>query len=423
VKSFGRYVIRLFHQPGARAGGGNGYPWGKMKKTLQYTAGLLITLMATIGGAADLEMTLAPPQPPIQSGTTVILDLYLHNTTATTIVRHMPLSIPCRIDTDRSSLTVTANLEGRQSQSKAQIPGRSFARRQYAVRLPVYATGSVRLMLKRLATNPLTIAVESAPPEAWVGEQVPLDEDPTLVQSYLENLSVHEPLYFLLGIDPGLEKSKFQFSFKYRLFNSEGWMAEAAPWVSGFYLAYTQCSLWDLYDDSKPFEDTSYLPEIFYLLPKIDLNIDRITAFGVQTGFQHESNGSGGEDSRSTNYLYVKPILGTPLAGPFHLKIAPRLYTYVNNSDDSNPDLWAYRGYLDLEMGIIDPQGLALDSHLWWAPKGVSLQLDLTYPMTRLLNKSLNLYLQAQYFSGYAETLLYYNRRHDAFRLGIAIVR
>jgi phospholipase A1 len=394
-----------------------------MKRTLQLTAALLIMLLATIGGAADLEMILAPPQPPIQGGTTVILDLYLHNETTATIVRHLPLSIPCRIDTARSSLTVTANLEGRLSQSSVQIPGRSFAKRQYAVTLPVYATGSVRLMLKALATNPLTIPVESAPPEAWVGEQIPLDESSTLVQSYLENLSVHDPLYFLLGIDPGLEKSKFQLSFKYRLFNSEGWMAEVAPWVSGFYLAYTQCSLWDLHDDSKPFEDTSYLPEMFYLLPKIDLNMARITAFGVQTGFQHESNGSGGEDSRSTNNLYVKPILTTPLAGAFHVKIAPKLFTYVNNSDHSNPDLWAYRGYVDLEMGIIDPQGLALDSHLCWARKGPTMQLDLTYPMTRLLSKSLNLYLQAQYFSGYAETLLHYNRRHDAFRLGISIVR
>ena len=399
------------------------HQWDRMKRILPVLAVLLTLPMAAIGVTQDLEIILAPPQPPIQGGSTVILDLYLHNNTAAMIVRHMPLSIPCRVKTTESSLIVTATLVGQESQSDVQVPALGFAKRRYAVTLPIYAAGPVQLILESIPANPIRIEVDTAPPEAWTGEQVPLDQGFTLVQSYLENLSAYEPVYFLLGIDPGLEKSKFQLSFKYRLFNSEGWMTQTTPWVSGFYLAYTQCSLWDLYDDSRPFEDTSYLPEIFYLLPKIDLDIDRITAFGIQTGFQHESNGSGGEDSRSTNYLYVKPILGMPLAGPFHLKIAPRLFTYVNNSEGSNPDLWAYRGYFDLELSIIDPEGLALDSRLWWAEKGATVQLDLTYPMTRLLGRDLNLYLQAQYFNGYAETLLHYNTRHNAFRLGFAIVR
>jgi outer membrane phospholipase A len=82
-----------------------------------------------------------------------------------------------------------------------------------------------------------------------------------------------------------------------------------------------------------------------------------------------------------------------------------------------------YRGYFDLEVGIVDTEGLALNSHLWWAKKGATVQLDLTYPMTSLLDKSVNLYLHAQYFSGYAETLLNYTERHEAVRLGFSIVR
>ncbi|MBN1932463.1 MAG: phospholipase A [Desulfobacterales bacterium] len=40
-----------------------------------------------------------------------------------------------------------------------------------------------------------------------------------------------------------------------------------------------------------------------------------------------------------------------------------------------------------------------------------------------MVGKSLNLYLQAQCISGYAETLIHYNERHDALRLGFSIVR
>ncbi|WP_319406961.1 phospholipase A [uncultured Desulfosarcina sp.] len=384
---------------------------------------LLTILMAPLVRAADPAMVLAPPQGPVQGGDTVIVDLYLHNNTDTAITRELPRSLPCRIVTGQSTLIVKADSADPEADLLLSIPGRGFAKRQYAVTLPVYATGAVRIILETIDTNPIIIQVEKAPSEAWEGQQVPLDEGPTMLQSFLEDLSVHEPMYFLLGVDPGLDQSKFQFSFKYRLFNSEGYLAEIAPWVTGFHLGYTQRSIWDLKGDSKPFDDTSYMPEAFYLLPKLDLNLARISAFGVQGGFQHESNGRAGTASRSTNYLYVKPILGVHLSGPFHMKIAPKIYTYVENEDENNGDLAEYRGYVDLEVGIMDPEGVALNSHLWWARKGASVQLDLTYPMTRLLGKSLNFYLQAQYFSGYAETLIHYNERHDAFRLGFSIVR
>jgi outer membrane phospholipase A len=255
------------------------------------------------------------------------------------------------------------------------------------------------------------------------GQQVPLDEGALLTQSFLDDLSVYEPIYFLFGVDPGLEESKFQLSLKYRLFNPAGWMAAKAAWLSGFHLGYTQRSIWDLEANSKPFDDTSYMPELFYLLPKIELNSARISAFGIQGGFQHESNGKGGEDSRSTNYLYLKPVMAIHLAGDYHLKIAPKFFTYSNNDDDTNEDLEDYRGYVDLEVAIADPEGVALRSHLWLADEGSSLQLDLTYPMTRLFGKSLNFYLHAQYYSGYAETLLHYDQRQDVFRLGFSIVR
>lgn len=394
-----------------------------MKRAFQCAVVLLTLLMATFARAADTTIVLAPPPDPVKGGEKLIVDLYLHNHTDAIRTRELPPSIPCRIETGHSTLTIEAGLVGGAAQSHVEISARGFAKRQYTFSLPVYATGSVRIILETLDANSLIILVEKAPPELWVGQQVPLDEGPTMLQSFLEDLSVHEPMYFLLGVDPGLDQSKFQFSFKYRLFNPSGYLAEQAPWVSGFHLGYTQRSIWDLKNDSKPFEDTSYMPEAFYLLPKIDLHVDRISAFGIQGGFQHESNGKGETDSRSTNYLYVKPIMGVHVAGPFHMKIAPKIYAYVANEDENNGDLADYRGYVDLEVGIMDPEGMALTSHLWWARKGPSVQLDLTYPISRLLGKSLNFFLQAQYFSGYAETLIYYSERRDALRLGFSIVR
>ncbi|WP_170302084.1 phospholipase A [Desulfosarcina widdelii] len=379
--------------------------------------------MATFAGASDMEIVLSTDQGIIHGGEAIIIDIYLHNNTDATFITELPSPLTFTISSKQETVSVNANQLGKEAMRRLQIPARGFIKLQYSLSIPVFARELVRIELKTVDTNPLLIEVKQSPPDAWVGQQVPIDQGQILAQSFLEDLSVHDPMYFLLGVEPGLEQSKFQLSFKYRLFNPEGYLAEKIPEVSGFYLGYTQRSIWDLENDSKPFDDTSYMPELFYLLPKIDLNIDSVTSFGIQTGFQHESNGKGGDESRSTNYLYIKPIMAVHLAGPFYLKFAPRVHTYVNNSESSNDDIMDYRGYFDLEVGIVDTQGLALNSHLWWAQKGPTVQVDLSYPMTKLFTKSLNLYLHVQYFSGYAETLLHYNERHDALRMGFSIVR
>lgn len=52
-----------------------------------------------------------------------------------------------------------------------------------------------------------------------------------------------------------------------------------------------------------------------------------------------------------------------------------------------------------------------------------NLQVDLSYPLMRFLYGNLGLYLYAQYFLGYGESVLYYNERSSAFRLGFALYR
>lgn len=384
---------------------------------------IVVLIISASVGADDLDLILSTSQNTVQTGGVVILDIHLHNPTDDQITFELPPTLPCRVISGQTSVVINADLLGGDAMSRLDVPAKGFAKRQCKLSVPAYAKEMIQIRLEAIDTNTLTIPVKKMFPATLVGHQVPLDQGQTLAQSYLDSLSVHQPMYFLPGVDPGLEQTKFQFSFKYRLFNPDGFLAEKAPWVSGLHLGYTQRSIWDLKSDSKPFDDTSYMPELFYLLPKINLNVARISAFGIQGGFQHESNGKGGDDSRSTNILYLKPLLGVHLINTVYLKIAPNLFTYINNSESTNEDLMDYRGYFDLEVGIVDTQGLALNSHFWWATEGASVQLDLTYPMTRLLGKDLNFYLQAQYFSGYAETLLHYNERHDALRIGLSIVR
>lgn len=249
-----------------------------------------------------------------------------------------------------------------------------------------------------------------------------LDSLFTLYQPYLGNISAYKPIYFLAGLDP--EESKFQISFKYRFLNPEGPLAIRHPWLNGFHMAYTQTSFWDLKSDSQPFEDTSYKPELFYQSSHIGGLMPDYGRFFIQTGFLHESNGKGGDASRSTNFLYFDPILiFYDEISRLGLQISPRVWCYVFNDDESNPDLDAYRGYFELGAKIGKAERLVLESRLRYAEKGGSILLDLTCPLHRSIFSNLQLYLHVQYANTLAESLKGYNERNEAVRIGFSIVR
>ena len=229
-------------------------------------------------------------------------------------------------------------------------------------------------------------------------------------------------MFFLVGVDP--ENSKFQISFKYRFFNPNGSLAAHHPWVSGFHFAYTQTSFWDLSSSSKPFEDTSYKPELFFQSRNLLARATGPRRLFYQTGFQHESNGRGGTESRSTNFLYFQPlfIFYNPVS-KWGVGIGPKVWAYVGNDNETNPDLPDYRGYFDLQIKAGKANSIVFDSHFGYAQEGGSMELNLTYPLHKLFFHNLDLYIQLQYVNRLAENLIDFRERTEAVRIGFAIVR
>jgi outer membrane phospholipase A len=244
-----------------------------------------------------------------------------------------------------------------------------------------------------------------------------LDSFFTLYQPYLGNISAYKPIFFLVGTNTA--KSKFQFSFRYRFFNSEGPLALRHPWLNGLHFGYTQTSFWDLKSDSKPFEDTSYKPELFHLSRNFVSGRAALQGFFLQTGLQHESNGRAEGESRSSNILYVQPVLIIyEEASRLGLQFSPRFWIYASNSGAGNGDLADYRGYFELEAKAGKADNLVFSGTLRWAREGASGQLDLTYPVHQYLS-----YLHAEYVNALAESLLNFRERTEAFRLGISFIR
>jgi len=250
-------------------------------------------------------------------------------------------------------------------------------------------------------------------------QDVPTNQPDPSVSSTEAALSVNEPIYFVVGGDNDV-KARFQFSFKYRVFDEDSGIVNRAGWLKGFHFAYTQTSLWNLTADSAPFEDSSYRPSFFLDFPARQTGY--LPAF-VRAGFEHESNGQGGDRSRSINTLFFWPFWGGKWLGRDWV-IAPKVYAYLSR-DQFNEDIDEYRGYVDLWLRYGNEDSWLASATLRQGRGSRRMvQLDLSYPVRKKIFSRTGGYLYMQLLHGYGESLLTYNEDMGTqFRLGFAIVR
>ena len=217
--------------------------------------------------------------------------------------------------------------------------------------------------------------------------------------------SLYGPNYLIIGPENSPETgnvtSKFQLSIKYDT---------GAHW----YLAYTQRVYWDITADSQPILDMSVQPEMFYLWrPTLDA-AGRLGLRDARAGFMHESNGKDGTSSRSWNRAFLEPHFRW--RGLF---LEPRVWTILER-DKENRDIADYYGYADLKFGYETASRQRFTITGRHGPKHGSLQLDASLSLQSLWpNGDMRPWLYAQAWAGYGETLLYYNLRTYAIRIGI----
>lgn len=235
-----------------------------------------------------------------------------------------------------------------------------------------------------------------------------------------QRLSFNEPMYLMFGGHDGAN-AKFQISFKYRIFEGENPNSKAL--LNNLYFAYTQFSLWDLAGDSRPFKDTNYRPSLYYYLSDTGVKNSVISRLSVAAGLEHESNGRDGADSRSINTVFAKPTMYFGDQTDWHWRVAPKVYAYIDKSD--NEDIAHYRGFMDLNVAYGRPDSWEFAATLRKGTrKGYgSIDAQVTYPLARLVPGTAG-FLMAGYFYGYGESLLYYNQKTPwQFRIGYALSR
>jgi outer membrane phospholipase A len=296
-------------------------------------------------------------------------------------------------------------------------PGQ-FLQVAYRLDLPDQIDGGTTLRLEDGAAAVFEAAAPAAPSTPAAAGKTPLPR-----AYFADNFYGYEPMYFLYGPEP--RDARFQLSLKYRFLDLAEPAARQTGSLRGLFFGYTQTSLWDLESASRPFEDTSYMPELFYLQQDVPIApAAGIHRLDFQTGIQHESNGQAGDDSRSLNIAYVRPTLVFGDPEEYHFSVSAKVWTYIGDLTD-NPDIYRYRGYFDLHVdyGSFDGWKVASTWRKGTEGSNGSVQFDVTYPLNRIFFGNLDFFLYGQLFSGYGETLLNYDHCDTSFRVGLGVYR
>ena len=162
----------------------------------------------------------------------------------------------------------------------------------------------------------------------------------------------------------------------------------------------------------------NFEPEFFITLPT-NQAIDKATGLKVlKIGFSHESNGQDEKRSRTWNRIYLSTLWQ-------HGQLFTNLRAWYRipepENTDKSTDIQKYMGYGDLSFNYLcgkNQFGLHLRNSLDF-DKGQNygaIKVDWFYPFFNAYNT----YWYLEYFNGYGESLIDYNRQKDR-KIGIGL--
>jgi len=201
-------------------------------------------------------------------------------------------------------------------------------------------------------------------------------------------------------------ETEFQISIKY------DYAANFLGLNEIYSIGYTQQSFWQLYEKSAYFRETNYNPELFITLPVGYIKkFDYLKA--IRFGFEHKSNGRGGEYERSWNYVTGKFYFQTGF-------IFTELQFWKDvGSLEYNTDLMEYMGYGQVKFLLPYKKHLMKLISRNSFSKYRATEVNYSYPLSD--DNDLFLYIKA--FTGYGESLIDYNHNVNKIGIGFSISR
>ena len=408
---------------------------------------LFLGSLCLFAGTAHAGLSYHLLSPQANPGTTVEIEGLLTNDTGSALSSPVARELNGQW-VDAQGRAYPAHFQLRTSPDPIDLPANTFTRMAWTGQVPPDAQGLLTLRLEGAADTLLALQVGTDLPGTQVAIARGTDPDDTAAtvapsgtlaaepatagatpatsagpltpfETFRNAISPYDPVYFAFGNGGGGANARFQLSLKYRPFSPTD---PAHPeFMDNWYVGYTQTSLWDLHSDSIPFVDTTYNPSLFWAKDSLWETPDKRWFVGLNTGFEHKSNGKDGDDSRSLNDLYIQPQFNYRFDGGSTLSFQPRFKYYVWT--DRDMDYRGALGYVDWKLRWAQDDGLILSGFYRQGTEGrYATQLEAAWPLQRTF-LHMNGHLYVQYFRGYGETLLGYDQKADPqVRIGIALV-
>ncbi|MBE6317533.1 MAG: phospholipase [Bacteroidales bacterium] len=219
--------------------------------------------------------------------------------------------------------------------------------------------------------------------------------------------------YFIFGTAVGSTPTVRNTNVKFQISISQRLTKSVLPWGTYLYLFYSQKCFWNVLEESMPMTDLNFNPGIG--LGKPLFVKDRFIG-EMKLMLEHESNGKDGDDSRSWNKLSFAANIAVAPGMIIHGKAWLPIVDGQNNKD-----ILDYCGIYQMGMSLrtYDKKwGLSI---ILTKRKGWTLNYNSIAELCYRFNNNQNQYLFLQYYNGYGEGLLEYNKFHSQLRAGIVI--
>lgn len=218
--------------------------------------------------------------------------------------------------------------------------------------------------------------------------------------------------YFVGGIPLGTKPTGANSDVKFQLSISQRITKSRLPFDTYLFIQYTQKAFWNVFQESLPMRDLNFNPGIGlgHLIVHKNKYIGKAYLM-----LEHESNGKDSINSRSWNKV---SFFGSVILNK-NWELQAKTWIPIIDSDN-NRDILKYNGIFQIGLNYrTDNQRLQCGAiftqrKAWF---GFNTQIEVSYKF----NERENQYLFVQFYNGYGENLLEYNKYKNMIRVGFVI--
>lgn len=219
--------------------------------------------------------------------------------------------------------------------------------------------------------------------------------------------------YFVGGTTVGHKPTSTNSDVKFQLSISQRLTKSKLPFDTYLFIQYTQKAFWNVFQESLPMRDLNFNPGIG--LGHLIIHHNRYIGKGYLM-LEHESNGKDSIFSRSWN----KITLAAALLLDKNWEVQFKTWIPIIDSDN-NRDILRYNGIFQVAANFRTNNrrfncALIVTKRARWN-MSMNTQVELSYKF----NNNENQYFFLQYYNGYGEGLLEYNKFQSKLRIGFVI--